>query len=49
MHVDVGAGRLSPDAFRKIFESANLSQAKTLAPPQGLVFANVRYDDKIDA
>jgi len=49
MQVDAGAGRLTPDVFWQIFARADLSQAKTLAPPQGLVFANVRYDDKIDA
>lgn len=47
VQVDVGLGRLDLQAFRHIFESRDLSQAKTLAPPQGLVFANARYDDKI--
>lgn len=48
MQVDVGLGLLSLEEFRQIFESADLSLAKTLAPPQGLVFANVRYDDMIN-
>lgn len=47
MQVNVGLGRLDLNSFRRIFESGDLWQAKMLAPPQGLVFANARYDDKI--
>ena len=39
MQVDVGLGQLSLDEFHQIFANADLSQATTLAPPQGLVFA----------
>jgi len=45
--VDVGRGWLKISEFERVFRDADLAQAKTLAPPQGLVFANVRYDDKI--
>ena len=42
--VDVGRGVLSVSEFEDIFLSADLSRAKTIAPPQGLVLERVRYD-----
>jgi len=41
--VDVGRGHIDLLKFDTIFRSAELSQAKTLAPPQGLVFKQVKY------
>lgn len=43
MMVDVGRGHLSLDEFERIFITADLSQATTLAPPQGLCLEKVRY------
>ncbi len=43
MLVDVGRGRLSAEAFEARFRAADVSQAKTLAPPQGLVLVAVEY------
>lgn len=45
--VEVGQKRLDITRFEQIFKRADLSQVRSIAPPQGLVFANVRYDDKI--
>lgn len=45
LQVEVGRKRLSLDAFAEIFFSADLSQARALAPPQGLVLTHVRYGD----
>ena len=43
--VDVGIGRIDLTEFKRIFESADLSLAKRLAPPQGLILEKVRYPD----
>lgn len=43
MLVDVGRGHLHLDEFTRIFAAADLSQATTLAPPQGLCLEKVRY------
>ncbi len=43
MLVDVGRAHLSHDEFMTIFASADLSQATTMAPPQGLCLEKVRY------
>ena len=45
--VDVGRGRLDLSEFEDILLSADLSRAKTVAPPQGLVLARVRYPNDI--
>lgn len=42
--VDVGRGWLSLAAFDTIFRSADLTRTKTMAPPQGLVLVQVRYE-----
>jgi tRNA pseudouridine38-40 synthase len=41
--VQVGRKRLSLNEFSEIVASRDLQQAKSLAPPQGLVFEAVRY------
>ncbi len=46
--VSVGRKTLSVTEFDAIFRSADLAQAKVLAPPQGLVFQKVRYPDKTE-
>jgi tRNA pseudouridine38-40 synthase len=43
MMVDVGRGRLSIEQFEADFQAADLTRAKTLAPPQGLVLVTVEY------
>lgn len=43
MMVDVGRGRMALDDFRRIFQSAQLAQSVTVAPPQGLVLDRVIY------
>jgi tRNA pseudouridine38-40 synthase len=43
MTVDVGRGRLSIEHFEADFQAADLTRAKTLAPPQGLVLVAVDY------
>lgn len=43
MLVDVGRGRLSVEAFEAHFRAADISKAKTMAPPQGLVLVAVEY------
>ena len=45
MLLDVGRGTLTVAEFEQIFRSADLSRAKTVAPPQGLVLEKVRYPD----
>jgi tRNA pseudouridine38-40 synthase len=45
MLTDVGRGALTLAQFEAIFQSADLSQATTLAPPQGLTLEKVRYHD----
>lgn len=45
MTVAVGRGSISLNQFEQVFKSADLSQAKHLAPPQGLVLELVRYPD----
>lgn len=44
MMVDVGRGALTLAQFEAAFRAADLAQAGTLAPPHGLVLAQVRYD-----
>jgi tRNA pseudouridine38-40 synthase len=41
--VDVGRGMMSVSQFEAAFKSADLAQAGTLAPPQGLVLEAVKY------
>jgi tRNA pseudouridine38-40 synthase len=43
MLVEVGRGALSVAEFKTSFESADLAQARTIAPPQGLILTAVRY------
>jgi tRNA pseudouridine38-40 synthase len=43
MMVNVGRGRLSVEQFEADFRAADLTRAKTLAPPQGLVLVAVEY------
>jgi len=43
MTVAVGRGTISLQQFEQVFHNADLSQAKHLAPPQGLVLELVRY------
>lgn len=43
MLVDVGRGWLTPEQFEDRFRRADLSLAKTVAPPQGLILEAVRY------
>lgn len=45
MLVDVGRGALSLAQFEAAFRAADLAQTGTLAPPHGLVLAQVRYGD----
>ena len=44
MQLDVARGSLTLENFADAFAAADLSQAGTMAPPQGLVLAQVRYD-----
>ncbi|GAB4519854.1 MAG: tRNA pseudouridine(38-40) synthase TruA [Anaerolineae bacterium] len=46
--VDVGRGWLTLQDFDNIFRTADLSQTKTMAPPQGLILMHVQYGDKED-
>jgi tRNA pseudouridine38-40 synthase len=41
--VDVGRGRLSPEAFHEIFLSKNRANASATAPPHGLFLTHVFY------
>jgi tRNA pseudouridine38-40 synthase len=43
MQLDVARGQMSQTAFETAFRARDLAQAGTLAPPQGLVLAEVRY------
>ena len=43
MQVNVGRGTITLAEFKAAFEAADLSQARSLAPPQGLVLEAVRY------
>jgi tRNA pseudouridine38-40 synthase len=43
--VDVGRGKVTLAEFGRIFRSADLSQVKIIAPPQGLILEKVRYSD----
>lgn len=45
MLVDVGRGVMSVQAFEAAFRAADLAQAGTVAPPQGLVLEKVHYSD----
>ena len=45
MLVDLGRGLTSKTAFEQAFRSADLGQAGTMAPPQGLVLEAVFYED----
>ncbi|NOK85998.1 MAG: tRNA pseudouridine(38-40) synthase TruA [Chloroflexi bacterium AL-W] len=40
---DVGRGWMALEACARIFADADISQVKTIAPPQGLVLASVQY------
>ncbi len=44
--VDVGRGWISVEAFAAVLESRDISQAKTMAPPQGLVLKCVNYSEE---
>ena len=46
--VDVGRGALNLSEFEDILLSADLSRAKTIAPPQGLVLERVCYPNEND-
>jgi len=48
MLVEVGRGTLSTTEFESRFRRADLSLAKTLAPPQGLILEAVRYQQQIE-
>jgi tRNA pseudouridine38-40 synthase len=41
--VAVGRGYITPDEFQAIFRSRDLSRARWIAPPQGLVLHQVAY------
>jgi tRNA pseudouridine38-40 synthase len=43
MQVNVGRGKITLAEFKAAFEAADLSQARALAPPQGLMLEEVRY------
>ncbi len=45
--VDVGRGRYTPEEFREIVESRDLSRSSGGAPPQGLFLSDVRYPAEI--
>ena len=42
--VEIGNGKLEPDALRQIIEDKNRNSAGTSAPPQGLFLVEVGYD-----
>lgn len=44
--VEVGRGRLEPEAMTDILEAHDRTVAKGAAPPQGLVLVEVAYDDQ---
>lgn len=43
MLVQVGLKQISADTFARVFQSKDLSQAKRIAPPDGLILEAVRY------
>jgi tRNA U38,U39,U40 pseudouridine synthase TruA len=43
IQVAVGRGQLEKQHFESIFRSADLSQCKWIAPPQGLTLVELRY------
>lgn len=43
--VNVGRGSISPEGFTELLRSADIAQARAVAPPQGLVLEAVRYRD----
>jgi len=45
LQVDVGKGKLTLEQAQQIFQRANISQIKTLAPPQGLILVAVQYNE----
>ena len=45
--VDVGRGRYTPDEFRAIVESRDLSRSSGGAPAQGLFLSDVRYASEV--
>lgn len=47
--VDVGRGHVTSEAFAEIFASRDLSQVRTMAPPQGLILEKVRYAEHDEA
>lgn len=47
--VDVGAGRLEPDAMEAILEAGNRHEAGHTAPPQGLYMAEVYFSEEARA
>ena len=44
--VDVGRGRMSVEAFEAVLLSKDISQVRTMAPPQGLVLKHVNYSEE---
>jgi len=42
--VEIGNGKLEPDALRQIIDDKNRNSAGTSAPPQGLFLVEVGYD-----
>lgn len=47
--VDVGRGRYTPEEFRAIVESRDLSRSSAGAPAQGLFLSDVRYPEELFA
>ncbi len=45
--VEVGRGKMTPDAFRDIIAARDLSLSGSSAPAQGLYLSNVRYPDTV--
>ncbi len=45
--VDVGRGRYSPEEFRAIIASRDLSQSSAGAPAQGLFLSDVSYPPEV--
>ena len=45
--VDVGRGRYTPEEFRAIIESRDLSRSSAGAPAQGLFLSDIRYPSEI--
>ena len=44
--VEVGRGKITPEAFKSILESKDRDRAGATAPPQGLFLVSVDYEDR---